>query len=429
MSLHGVNFFMSRKVIVVGGGAAGLAACSRLADCQITLLEARNRFGGRIHTMRRNGQVVELGAEFMHGQSKALSQLIADANLVAQPASDDNYLLENGMLEAIDVWEQFDKLVEHIDPMHRDESFATFLDRQSLPERDRKMMLAFATGFNAAHAERLSAHSLKRAEFAAEQMDGDKQSRIVEGYGALVEFLVAKARDAGAQMLTGRVVRSIRWRAGNVEVEAQDGNSLERFFGDGLIVTLPLGVLKKNAVTFVPPLTDKEEAICGLDFGNVVKLTFVFRKQWWARGDFGFIYALEEPVPTWWTDQRGPVLTGWAGGTKADRLIQTPSAELQSLGVEILSRIFRVSSSIIRQELLAMETHDWSRDPYACGAYTSIPVNGMILPKLLAAPVEETLFFAGEATASDAQLGTVFAAIETGYRAADKVTCGVGRVQ
>jgi len=71
-----------------------------------------------------------------------------------------------------------------------------------------------------------------------------------------------------------------------------------------------------------------------------------------------------------------------------------------------------------RPELVASYTHNWTQDPHVRGAYSYIPVGGLFLPKQLAAPVEHTLFFAGEATALDGQMGTVFGALESGHRAA-----------
>lgn len=412
---------MRRKIIVIGGGVAGLAAASRLHDCEVTLLEAKDRFGGRIHTLQSAGQVVELGAEFVHGQSKALLQTICDAGLATQSISDSNFLFENGKLQPTEVWDKFSQLTERIEPEKRDQSFLSFVDAQGLPERDRKMMLAFATGFNAAHAERLSAHSLKRAEFAAKQMGGDEQARAAQGYGALVEFLVACAREAGVRLLLDTVVREVHWQPGRVEIEAVRWGRAERFLADAAIITLPLGVLKSHDVVFHPSLSEKEEAIAGLEFGNVTKLTFVFRDTWWPQGDFGFIHSLDEPLPTWWSDARGPVITGWAGGAKADVLVSKSAQELEILGLNILARIFSTLSEKIHAHLVSCHSHNWARDPHIRGAYSYIPVNGLFMPKLLAQPVEDTLFFAGEATAQDAQLGTVFAALESGYREADAV--------
>ncbi|HTD68325.1 MAG TPA: NAD(P)/FAD-dependent oxidoreductase [Candidatus Limnocylindria bacterium] len=408
---------MPKHIIIVGGGVAGLAAAAALRGVRVTLLEAKDRFGGRIHTLGTNAGVIELGAEFVHGENQALLDVIHAAHLSTHAVSLRNQALDAGRLEPIEVWDTFSQLTQRIDPRANDTSFLEFLEAQSLDERTYRMMLAFAEGFNAAHAHRLSAHSLRRADYAAEQMEGGTQARIDAGYSALVERLVTEARSAGVKLVNGTTVRGIDWRAGHVTVETTHGGTIEIFDGEAAIITLPLGVLKARAVAFRPALPDKEEAINGLEFGNAVKLTLAFRRVWWLEADFGFIHALDEPIPTWWSDPRGPFLTGWAGGAKADALLTRTPAQLEALALDILSRLFSVPISNMQSELVASHTYDWAHDPHVRGAYSYIPVGGLFLPKQLGAPVDHTLFFAGEATAPDAQMGTVFGALESGQRA------------
>jgi protoporphyrinogen oxidase len=161
-----------KDVIIVGGGIAGLSAPAELADCRVTLVEAKARFGGRVHSLSTLAGVVELGAEFVHGQSPALLKALSSAQLGTPLVSERNQLLSCGRLETIEVWETFSQIARRIDPREPDCSFRSFLDRQDLDERTRRMMLAFAEGFNAADSERLSAHALRRADYAAEQIDG-----------------------------------------------------------------------------------------------------------------------------------------------------------------------------------------------------------------------------------------------------------------
>ncbi len=128
--------------------------------------------------------------------------------------------------------------------------------------------------------------------------------------------------------------------------------------------------------------------------------------------------ALDEPFPTWWDDPRGPILTAWAGGPKADALLELPPPRLHALYVEIAARIFAVRPAFVRARLLRAFSHHWANDGHFRGAYSYIPVNGLDLPKILCASVQDTLFFAGEATVTDGQTGTVFGALESGLRAA-----------
>lgn len=410
-----------KHVIVIGGGIAGLAVASELRGCRVTLVEAKDRFGGRIHTVRTPAGVVELGAEFVHGKSPALVDLLKRAGLNARPTSDRNQSFESGKLHPVEVWDQFHELTQKIDPRARDEPFAPFLDRQGLDERTRRMMLAFAEGFNAADANRLSTHALLRAEYASEHMSGDEQSQLDQGYGAVIDHLLAQARNRGVTLLSSTPVERVHWSPGRVDVHTAGGR---RLAGNAAVITLPLGVLKAGSVQFEPAITEKSDAITGLAFGHVVKITLVFRRAWWPETDFGFIHALDEPIVTWWSHGAAPMVTGWCGGPKAESIDEQSPDALQYLAVGTLARLFSTSTAAVQAELVSAHTFDWSRDPHVRGAYSYIPSGGVFLPKLLGAPVADTLFFAGEATAHDAQMGTVFGALESGLRVVREIEQG-----
>jgi len=250
-------------------------------------------------------------------------------------------------------------------------------------------------------------------------MSGDAQARVNQGYSALIGYYEKEIRSHGGTLVKDALARRVRWKTGAVEITVHRGGSGEMFPAETALVTLPLGVWKAREVLFEPALPKKQKAADSMQFGNVVKITLVFRKRWWPKADFGFVQAPDEPIPVWWSDPRGPVLTGWAGGTKADILPAHSSDRLETVALATLQKIFGVAS--LRKKLLASHTHNWTDDPQVRGAYSYIPVDGLDLPKALAAPVKGTLFFAGEATALDAQMGTVFGALESGLRAAKEI--------
>ena len=410
------------NVIIIGGGIAGLAAAANLRTGSVTLLEAKERLGGRVYTRHAADGVVELGAEFLHGQDPALFHLIRNAHLGTELVSDQNRVFDKGQFKSVDVWNTFSELTERIDLRSKDSSFLEFINQQELDEQTHRTMIAFAEGFNAARADKLSAHGLRKAEYSAEQMEGAKQMRLREGYTALVDFLVSAAQKNGATLLRGVTVQRIDWRKGGVHVQAIRGDQPEEYMADAAIVTLPLGVLKARSVTFHPSLPEKEEAINGLEFGQVRKITLEFKRPWWPEPDFGFIHALDEQIPTWWSHPAKPMITGWAGGPKAAALSQHNSAQIEELALEILARVFSKKADGLRVELNSSYSVDWATDPHVRGAYSYIPVGGIYLPKQLGAAVDNTLFFAGEATAQDAQMGTVFGALNSGLRVAREVS-------
>ena len=413
----------NRSALVIGGGIAGLAAALELARNKVstTVIEAKPRFGGRIHTIHDRSAPIELGAEFVHGQNKQLLKAIRDANLITQSVPDKTRLFENGQFHDTNLWDIVENVLNSISTREPDCSIDEFLSRKSIPEPARTMVRTFIMGFDAARPDRISAHACKLAEYSAEQMNMDIQSRVAEGYAALVEYFVHQIEAHGGRLVSNATARRVCWQKGSVNVlTAHDGHE-ERFAANAAIVTLPLGVLKANDVKFEPSLPEKIEAANAMEMGNVVKVVFQFRDSSWE--DFGFVIAPAELFPTWWSDTRGPVLTGWAGGPKADALLKLSVTQLEEAALEILGRIiFRGEpASALRKRLVACHYYNWADDPHIRGAYSYIPVNGLDLPKLLAAPVAGTLFFAGEATVTDAQTGTVFGALESGLRAAHEV--------
>ncbi len=413
---------MSTSVVVLGGGIAGLAAARELTrhGIAVTLMEAKERLGGRVHTTREGSLPIELGAEFVHGRDPALLKTIRQAGLSLRSVPDRHQLFLAGKLQSVKLWERIDQIINRVNLRKPDQSFARFVTGQSLKELDRRLALDFVEGFDAADARHASIHALLQAQRAAERMQGDRQYRIEEGYSALVNFLAREIEAKGGKLLKRAQARHLRWKPGQVEVSVRQGRRLETHRGAAAIFTLPIGVWKTGTVAIDPPLKAKEEAVHEFAFGNVMKLIFVFRDRWWP-SILGFVHAPDEPLPTWWTDSRGPVLTGWVGGPRADALLACSPVKLRRLGLEILGRIFSDRASIIGKHLIAAHHWNWACDPHIRGAYSYIPVNGMDLPAVVAAPVKDTLFFAGEALVNDAQTGTVFGALESGLRAAREV--------
>jgi monoamine oxidase len=419
-----LSSLMKKRVAIIGGGISGLVAASFLVrnNVAVTVFEAKERFGGRINAIRHDSMPIELGAEFLHGRSKTILNAIRAAKLSTHEVPDRNRVLEDGRFRSFDIWGTMEKLIHRVDSKKPDCSFSEFLERQRLNEQTRKMAMTFVQGFHAAHPDRISMHGLLRGQYSAEQMDGSSQERINEGYSALVKFMEEDIRQRGATLLTNAEVQAVRWSHGKVEIVRRERSSRSAKSGSGqhafdaALITLPLGVLKSRAVKFDPPLSAKREAINGLEFGSVVKVAMVFGEQWWP-DDFGFVHAVDAAIPTWWTDPRGPVLTGWVGGPKADALAKHAPTDLEGLCLKILQK-FTKRPLALRARLAASYSYNWRSDPHVRGAYSYIPVNGLDLPKLLAAPLADTLFFAGEATVGDAQMGTVFGAYESGLRAA-----------
>src|SRR5436189_4752794 len=148
---------MEKSVLIVGGGIAGLSAAAELlgAGWRVTLVEAKPRLGGRIHTVSSDGVPVELGAEFVHGDNQPLAKAICDAGLSTHSVSTRNRILKDGRLKSVDLWERAGAVIKRIDPRSPDESFLDFLAHTKVRAEDRQIATSFVEGFNAADARRI----------------------------------------------------------------------------------------------------------------------------------------------------------------------------------------------------------------------------------------------------------------------------------
>lgn len=440
---------MPFDVVIVGAGVAGLAAARHLSGSghRVCLLEARERLGGRVHTLHVPDLPlpVELGAEFVHGQSHTTFEIVQAAALAACELPDNHWWSRDGRWQLVDFWQRIGRIQAQIAGLKRDVPFSQFLaSRRGLSTRDRELVCGFVEGYHAAHADRISTLALASADEEQNGAGGNKQYRILEGYDAVVEWLRAGLDPERVQTLTSTVVTDVRWRKGSVEVDTRSaGGDFRRTVAAArAVITIPVGLWKaaaeqEGAIRFDPPLRTKERAVARLEVGHVVKIVLRFTEPFWDTPDFlarraanashrgmplNFVHSSDRFVPTWWTAApiRTPVLTGWAGGHAADALLADGPSALTDRALDALGRTFGMRRARLDALLAGSWTHDWQRDPFSRGAYSYAGVGGSGAHRLLARPLEETLFFAGEATSSD-QTGTVAGAIESGRRAAREI--------
>jgi monoamine oxidase len=411
-----------QTVLVIGGGISGLAAALELSKngWQVTILEARRRLGGRVLSRKSHGMDVELGAEFIHGRNEALWNLIESAELKTAEVPDQHWIPKApGKLEKEDVWSEIEKIFGRMDTRQPDQTFADFIAAQSIPMQLRELAIDFVEGFNAADHRVIGVHGLAAAEESSEKIEGDRSFRIAGGYGLLVDFLESQLSRANIRLVPNAIVKRIVWRPHNARAEVSVDGRKQEFTGSVAVITLPVGVLKLGSVRFEPSLPEKEELVQEFHFGNVTKVVLKFRSPFWAEPNFGFIHSQDEWLPTWWSHEDEHTIVGWAGGPKGARLTVRDDRFIQQRALEGLTRIF--DDQTIPSLLMEFHHHNWKSDPFARGAYSYLPVNGLDLPRALGACVEDTLFFAGEATTIDYQLGTVHGALESGLRAAHEV--------
>ena len=434
---------LQTDVAVLGAGAAGLAAARVLsqAGASAIVLEARDRIGGRILTREDAGLAIpfDLGGEFIHGAAPVTFDLLRAANMVAIDTAGAAFAYEDGALrDRDDPFEIVAGVMTRARALPEDVSVDAFL--RGLPDsdpntaRERRYTRMLVEGFDAADPRRAGVRAL-----ADEWAPGDDDSqtsaqfRPLGGYARLLRSMVGALDPQRAHVRLSTVAEHVRRDADGLVIDALARGVELRVRARAAIVTLPVGVLQANALRFTPELpAAKCDALRSLIMGPVVKLGLRFRRAFWedAQGgryrDGSFFHRAEAAFPTFWNmlPLRAPQLIAWAGGPKADALAGRDRAALVACALDDLRALFG-SDVDPAVELEAAYAHDWQDDPYARGAYSYVAVGGADARARLAAPVDATLFFAGEATAPADAAGTVAGALLSGERAAREALSAV----
>jgi len=416
-----------QSVLIIGAGVAGLAAAQRLLraggpNVRVTIIEARDRLGGRIHTLRdrRLPVAVELGAEFVHGRPDEIWDIIRSGKLLLGSLEGDNWCSENHVLKKCnDFWARWNEVSRLLKRGRTfpDRSFSEFIDTLPLDEETKRSATEYVQGFNAARADLVSVQHLGCSQEAADRINGDMPYRILSGYDRIVNFL-GRLDPKRVTFHLNTVVNEIEWRPGRVRAN--------EFEADRAIITLPLGVLQAGVVRFIPDLEEKRAAAHQMVMGHAVKAILCFDSPFWEERGItrvSFIHARGEKFPTWWTTRpiAAPILIGWAGGPLAEALSFRTENDIRRAAIRSLANALKMNSVQLEQHIIASFVRDWQSDPFSLGAYSYVPVGAITAPLRLAEPVADTLFFAGEATNGEGRSATVHGAIATGYRAANEL--------
>jgi monoamine oxidase len=411
-------------IVVVGAGAAGLMAARELARAgrKVTVLEARDRCGGRIHPLpaARFGYPAEGGAEFVHGEAPVTHGLLREAELSLLPIQGTQWTAEDGKLSRDgprDPHEaEFHKaLRELVDDL----TVAEFLRRYFAgPEygRIRHSIERMVEGYDAADPERASTLALRD-----EWMDGGRsaQARISGGYGALVDFLTTECRNHGVAIHLGSVVSAIEASHAKGTVRCTNGDAHEC---DAVVLTVPLPLLKE--IVLPPAERERAAAAAHIGFGNVIKILLRFETRWWADkrtdlADLTFLLS-DKRIPVWWTQHpvEHPVLTGWFGGPNTEGIARFNEQELIEAGFRSLADIFGLDPSELMRTLVAARAINWAHDPFARGAYSYATPGTRPAQTVLSRRDGGAIFFSGEALYRGRDTGTVEAALASGLETA-----------
>lgn len=417
---------IKKKILIIGAGIAGLAACKQLIEggFDATILEARNRYGGRIWIDDTVGIPLGLGANWMHGTEGNPLLPIAKKTHTTMAVLDPNKFV---------TYDSSNKLISFADKKNFDNKFENFLAQAKAYALNLKQDISLA--------EALS-HFIEKEHLSTLELDLlESRFSYIEGYiGASAENLSARhwndeeALAGGNYFLTSSyasilediktncpiqldtIVTAVNIRNNDVEIITNKNN----FYADAVVITVPLGVLKKNKITFNPPLPDyKQKALNNLGMGLFNITAMKFAKEFWPH-DSHILRIPQSAIRTFFNLSHfisTHMLIGLSGGDSALALEKISDEELINKSLHNFKQIFGTD---IPQPEAFINTR-WSTDPFSYGSYSYISPGASTRDHdAIAMTVANRLFFAGEATSSKYP-ATTHGAYLSGLREAEKI--------
>jgi monoamine oxidase len=417
--------------IVIGAGAAGIAAAKTLRDAgkSVVVLEARNRIGGRTWTDETFAEFpVELGAEFIHGVSVITHTFVKEAGLSEIPVNRFGKLrwsngdrakivaeLPEDLRSTIEkLWQDYAEIVNT--DFTRDTALAEYLKARGHNAESLQIADVLLAQTCVASVFDLSCRDLQR-----DMQNGDThdaESRIREGYKAIFEYL-----SQGLEIKLSSPAHSIERHKAGLAVRTPN----QFFEARTCIITLPVTLLQSSVVQFSPALSyKKQRAIHTLRMEAGTKLLYKFTEPFW---DEDLTYMLhDDTAARWWTPGHGQpyhekqsagIIACYTTSSRARALDAFSEVEALNTGLKQLSKLLGVSFEKLEQNLVKSKRVAWAHDPYALGSYAHVPP-GAAEARVDLAKSEGRLFFAGEATAYHSTPQTVHGAFDSGIRAAEE---------
>lgn len=403
-----------RTVLVIGAGMAGLAAARQLQTrgYAVTVLEARDRIGGRVWTLRDAGRglVLDMGASWIHGiddnpiyalaEQLGLTTIATDydnnwlfATDGAEVESDEEEAIAALYEEVMDAVAALAASRQEADlpDMPLGDAIAAVVADLGLSNRERRQ-LAYAVNTTIEHEFAADAGRLSLFHWDEGEAYTGGDVIFADGYDAIVDSLAA-----GLTIRTGAVVERIACDAEGVTVTTGEGEHR----ADYAVVTLPVGVLKQGSVAFAPALpAAKQQAIAALGSGVLNKAYLVFPRRFWEQEPELLNYIPAQHGR--WTEALNlahyggkPVLLWFNAGAYGAAIEALSDAEITAAAMSVMRTIY--GDDIPEPDAVYLTR--WLADPFAGGSYSSLAPGATPEDRdALAAPVLERLFFAGEAT-------------------------------
>ncbi len=424
------------RIFIIGAGMAGLAAARELTQqhYQVTVLEARDRIGGRVWTDRSwPGITLDLGASWIHGViGNPIADLARRVNAPTLPTDYDSVAVHDTAGRRLTPQEQaaLDQRFEHVlaavAEMRRQrrasgaadlplgEALRATIEHQDFSTRElRELWYAINSAIEHEYAADVDWLSLYHWDEPYELDGGDVI--FPQGYDALAYDLAQ-----GLDVRLNQIVTRIEYNAPSVKVMT----NRDSFEADRVVVTLPLGVLKRGAVEFSPGLpARKQQAIGRLGMNVLNKVYLRFAEAFWRDDDTDWIGYVAERKGEWVEAlnihhyTRQPILLLFNAAAYGSFIESLSDADIVDQAMQRLRVMYGADIPNPEGWLITR----WLSDPFAGGSYSHLPVGATPDDRAaLAEPINDRVFFAGEATMIE-QAATVHGAYLSGVREAQRI--------
>jgi monoamine oxidase len=421
----------SKTILVIGAGMAGLTTARKLKQqgFKVTVLEARNRMGGRIWTDRSLGVPMDMGASWIHGPggSNPITPLAKEANATTFLTDDEALVIydENGKriedTKLDDYYAKYTQLLKDIAKNGNGTKNVQDTIKELNPSYLTDLLMLWQLSAYAEFDTGGDIRLLSSRDWENDENFSGKDVLFPNGYDAITNLL---AKDLDVQL--NQIVTKIDYSVSN-KVSISTAKTV--FEGDAVVVTVPLGVLQKAKIAFQPTLNaSKMTAIQQLKMGSTNKVALLFPSTFWdndaqyigytdaIKGKFNYFMNLNKFVP----NTNGLMTFGF--GNYSVALENQTDAALQAEIMTTLKTIYGNAIPTPSQLLVSR----WNSDPYAFGSYSFAAAGSSPADFTnLATPIGKNLFFAGEHTNLEYR-GTVHGAFLSGERAAEEVRLALG---
>ena len=413
----------NRSVMIVGAGVAGLAAAGELRANgfeDVVVLEARDRIGGRIWTDTIGGNIpIDLGASWIHGvDGNPISDIAAENDIATRPTDYDNEVVHfpgvaEPRLPADEVLRRFRELAERRPDSSLQSAYEQYLATYAPGDRERRYLeYLLNTIIEHEYGADIGDLSLQSIEGGSAYAGEDVV--FPGGYRQIIDTL---ADDAAVRL--GQAVTEIDHSGAGVVLTTASGAT---FQAAAVIVTVPLGVLKKGRISFLPSLPPrKQRAIARLEMGVLNKTCLLFDEVFWDR-DVELIGHVGARKGHWaetlnlypYTGQ--PMLMMFNAGTYGARLERYSDRRIVEDAVAVLTDMYGDAPAPRNARITRWNADQWTR-----GSYSYVPAGSSFEQyAVLGEPVDDKVFFAGEATHHEYP-ATVHGAFLSGVRAARQI--------